>query len=82
MNTKRAGVELPSQLLSNRLILGIIASYGLAFIVFGFLMSSPGEILNGLIEIITTASPKLLSLVPQSQVSFYYSDSACSAKTC
>ena len=54
MNTKRAGVELPSQLLSNRLILGIIASYGLAFIVFGFLMSSPGEILNGLIEIITT----------------------------
>lgn len=54
MNTKRAGVELPSQLLSNRLILGIIASYALAFIVFGFLMSSPGEILNGLIEIITT----------------------------
>jgi hypothetical protein len=54
MNTKRAGVKLPSQLLSNRLILGIIASYGLAFIVFGFLMSSPGEILNGLIEIITT----------------------------
>jgi hypothetical protein len=54
MNTKRAGVELPSQLLSNRLILGIIASYGLAFIVFGFLMSSPGENLNGLIEIITT----------------------------
>ncbi|NCR39979.1 MAG: DUF1576 domain-containing protein [Microcystis aeruginosa W13-11] len=54
MNTKRAGVELPSQLPSNRLILGIVASYGLAFIVFGFLMSSPGEILNGLIEIITT----------------------------
>lgn len=54
MNTKRAGVELPSQLLSNRLILGIVASYALAFIVFGFLMSSPGEILNGLIEIITT----------------------------
>ncbi|MDB9422725.1 hypothetical protein [Microcystis aeruginosa] len=46
MNTKRAGVELPSQLLSNRLILGIIASYALAFIVFSFLMSSPGEILG------------------------------------
>jgi hypothetical protein len=54
MNMKRAGVELPSQLLSSRLILRIIVSYALAFIVFGFLMSSPGEILNGLIEIITT----------------------------
>jgi hypothetical protein len=54
MNMKLAEVESPGQLLSDCLILGIIVSYALAFIVFGFLMSSPGEILNGLLQIITT----------------------------
>jgi hypothetical protein len=54
MNIKPAEVESPGQLLSDRLILRIIVSYALAFIVFGFLMSSPGEILNGLLQIITT----------------------------
>jgi len=54
MNMKLAEVESPGQLLSDRLILRIIVSYALAFIVFGFLMSSPGEILNGLLQIITT----------------------------
>jgi len=51
---KFAEPEFPSQLLSNRLILSIIISYAVAFIVFGFLIASPGEILNGLIQIITT----------------------------
>lgn len=54
MNMKLAEVESPGQLLADRLILRIIVSYALAFIVFGFLMSSPGEILNGLLQIITT----------------------------
>lgn len=51
---KLTEVEFPGQSLSNRLILRIIVSYALTFIVFGFLMSSPGEILNGVIQIITT----------------------------
>lgn len=54
MNTKRAEVEFPSKMLCNRLILKIIVSYAFAFIVFGFIMASPSEILNGLIQIITT----------------------------
>jgi len=51
---KLAEVESSGQMLSDRLILRIIVSYALAFIVFGFLMSSPGEILHGLLQIITT----------------------------
>lgn len=40
MNTKHAELELPSQRLSNRLILRIIVSYAVAFIVFlGFILS-------------------------------------------
>ncbi|NJL48093.1 MAG: DUF1576 domain-containing protein [Leptolyngbyaceae cyanobacterium SM2_5_2] len=54
MNTKLAEVASPDQLISNRLILRIVISYALAFIVFGFLVSSPGELLKGLVQIITT----------------------------
>jgi len=54
MNTKRTEVESPSQLFSNHLILRIVVCYALAFVVFGFFMSSPGEVLNGLIQIMTT----------------------------
>jgi Protein of unknown function (DUF1576) len=54
MNMKLAEVESLGQRLSDRLILRIIFSYALAFIVFGFLMSSPNEILHGLLQIITT----------------------------
>jgi hypothetical protein len=42
------------RLASDNLILGVVAAYAAAFVVFGFLVQPPGDVLRGLSAILTT----------------------------
>ena len=53
MKAERSGVESPVRSHSDGLMLVIIAGYAAAFIGFGFVVSPPVEIWNGLIAILT-----------------------------
>jgi hypothetical protein len=51
---KAVPTSIQSKIQPERLILRIVAFYALAFVIFGFSMSSPGQIFAGLISILTT----------------------------
>lgn len=52
--TKRNSADRPSQSAQNRLILRIVVFYALIFTLFGLVMASPGQIVTGLVQILTT----------------------------
>ena len=63
MKTKPAGVESQSQLLSDGTVLGIVAFYAGAFVVFGLVMSAPSEIFGGLLNILTVRDALLTDYI-------------------
>ena len=44
------------RLASDKLILGVVAVYAAAFVVFGFLVQPPVDVLRGVSAILTTAT--------------------------
>ena len=63
MKTGHTSLKSQSQLPSSRFLLSIVVFYALAFVVFGFVMSSPNQVWRGLINILTTRDALLTDYI-------------------